>query len=157
MTQPKKKALFTLEPPNAWDAATELRLKRLPGYLLHVHPRSKPIDPGVNFFVLMLEREGCKTKASCEGHPEGFYLWFEADDGFARKISKASPWLNVEVSEEPRGYILRMRRLDRVLEYAEGSPSEDEVRVSILRKAAKIWETEFGPLETRVPAPLARP
>jgi hypothetical protein len=32
------------------------------------------LEPGVKFFVLMLEKLGCKTYASCEGHPNGFYI-----------------------------------------------------------------------------------
>lgn len=47
----------------------------------YVHPLRRGgsvLEPGVSYFILMLERLGCRTYFSCEGHPNGFYIVFKA-------------------------------------------------------------------------------
>ena len=47
------------------------------------------IDRGVNFFVQALSNAGAQTRFSCEGHPTGFYVLFEAPLELAMKIRSA--------------------------------------------------------------------
>lgn len=46
------------------------------------------LDPGVNFFVLMLNHLGASTRFSCEGHPSGFYVVFAAPYELALRIAR---------------------------------------------------------------------
>jgi len=66
---------------NIWDIACRLELDRTSPCKTY----TGPIDPGVNYFVLMLEQLGAKTSYSCEGHqpnyskePFSFYISFSA-------------------------------------------------------------------------------
>lgn len=47
------------------------------------------LDRGVNFFVESLERLGAKTLYSCEGHPRGFYIMFDAPYSVAWRVARA--------------------------------------------------------------------
>lgn len=69
------------KPPNPWDLARKIEVIR--GNYLYP---PKALDPGVRFFVLMLEQLGCKTFYSCEGHPTGFYITFNGRIAIARRI-----------------------------------------------------------------------
>jgi len=46
------------------------------------------VEPGVNFFVLALERLGATTLCSCEGHPHGFNVIFRASHELAKRIAQ---------------------------------------------------------------------
>jgi hypothetical protein len=66
---------------DSWEKAKAITLIR--SSPCGIYPQSK-IDKGVNFFILALEKLGCKTHYSCEGHfskdkyiPE-LYVVFEA-------------------------------------------------------------------------------
>lgn len=50
---------------SSWDDAKELKIMR--GSPCGLYPISC-LDKGVNYFVLALEKLGCKTLYSCEGH-----------------------------------------------------------------------------------------
>lgn len=54
------------------------------------------LDPGVNFFVLMLEHLGATTTYSCEGHPRGFYVAFRAGYELALRINSCG-FFTVEI------------------------------------------------------------
>src|ERR1700712_3731790 len=70
---------------NPWDAAQSADVIRHDAET----NEDTPLEPGVNFFVLMLEKLGATTRFSCEGHPEGFYVVFESAPELARSITHA--------------------------------------------------------------------
>ena len=53
------------KPKSPWDIAAKQPLAR--GNAIYDEPSR--LDPGVRFFVRMLEKFGCKTEWTCEGHP----------------------------------------------------------------------------------------
>lgn len=67
---------------NPWDEARRRRI------LLADTLTGMPvaIDRGVNFFVRALSNAGARTLFSCEGHPKGFYVLFEAPLELAQLI-----------------------------------------------------------------------
>jgi hypothetical protein len=90
------------------------------------------IDAGVNFFVVALEKLGATTMYSCEGHPSGFYIMFEAPMCVAVKIRKAG-YFTVEL-EGLNLWSIRLPHVD--MEYD---------RRIILNGAARSWTRHFGP------------
>jgi hypothetical protein len=116
-----------------WDICAQQRLTRTNGAFGH----EEPLDPGVNFFVLALEALGAKPKFSCEGHPTGFYVAFNADYALAQEISGAG-YFSVEISGE-NYWAMRTRE----------TPMDDEEycdahRVRKLRWATEAWIRVFG-------------
>lgn len=111
---------------NVWDEAAKLKIYR----------GGELIDPGVNYFVLMLDQIGLPTHFSCEGHPNEFYIAFSAPYGQALSISDAG-YFTVEIEREDY-WILR-----NTMNYT-GSPRE---KIDAMRWGAKAWETKFGPLD----------
>lgn len=89
------------------------------------------IDPGVNFFVLALEHLGAKTFYSCEGHPNGFYVYFSASYALAKRI-QAAGFFSVEI--EPAGWAIRLN--------AQRNYTQRE-RDFTLRLAADAWMEEL--------------
>jgi hypothetical protein len=69
------------KPAGPWDAARLVPVVRG----CHMYEPA-PLEPGVRFFVLMLERLGCTTLFSCEGHPDGFYVSFQGPPEVARAV-----------------------------------------------------------------------
>jgi hypothetical protein len=92
-----------------------------------------PIDPGVNFFVLVLEHLGARTEYSCEGHPSGFYVLFSAPLAIAHRIVRAG-YFRVELE---RGSRIPPRWSIR----ADFETEEDKNYALTL--AAKAWQKEF--------------
>lgn len=119
-----RKGLHTKK--NVWDAAAEIEIYR----------GSEKLDPGVNFFILMLDQMGLATYFSCEGHPNGFYIAFSAPYGQALALSDAG-YFTVEIEREDY-WILR-----NSINYT-GSPRE---KFDAMRWAAEAWEKRFGPLD----------
>lgn len=113
--------------PNIWDKAASRTL---------VRGREK-LDPGVNFFVLMLERMGLSTHYSCEGHPGGFYVTFRGPYDAALAIKEAG-FFNVEI-EGPDYWSIRL--------HGEEEEDIERERVDSLRWAADAWEERFGSLD----------
>lgn len=111
---------------NVWDQATELEIYR----------GGEKLDPGVNFFVLMLDQMGLTTYFSCEGHPNGFYIAFSAPYGQALAVSSAG-YFTVEIERED--YWILRNSMDYV-----GSPRQ---KLDAMRWAAAGWEKAFGPLD----------
>jgi hypothetical protein len=89
------------------------------------------LDPGVNFFVLTLEKLGLTTHFSCEGHPDGFYIAFTASYKTALKISQAG-FFSIEIGRK-NYWMLRVH-----MEHSERS------RIDCLRWAAEAWAKRFG-------------
>ena len=122
-----KKGKYTK--PNIWDKAARLKLSR--GSL---RASDKKLDPGVNYFVAMLEQMGLETFFSCEGHPNGFYVTFAAPYLKAIGVGSAG-FFSVEIEGKNR-WALRISRRE-----------SERGRVDCLRWASKAWEKRFGPLD----------
>ena len=94
------------------------------------------LERGVNFFVLMLEKLGAVTEWSCEGHPSGFYIVFNAPLAVAQKIHSCG-FFTVEleggITERNPRWSIRASRVD----------TERERRM-VLRWAADSWFKTFG-------------
>lgn len=109
---------------NVWDDAAALKVWR----------GGEKLDPGVNYFVLMLDQLGLPTRFSCEGHPGGFYVSFQASYDQALGIHQAG-FFTVEIEGEDY-WSIRMG--------VEHNPAQ---HVDALRWAAEAWEKHLGPLE----------
>src|SRR5277367_5134248 len=106
---------------NPWDAAKKFRvLRSAPGYPM------KDLEPGVKFFVLMLEQLGATTHYSCEGHPQGFYITFSCPYETALRIRECG-YFRVEIVR-PDTWAIRVRDCPRIK-----SPQE---KARLLRWAA---------------------
>ncbi|MDO8415188.1 MAG: hypothetical protein Q7S87_03130 [Agitococcus sp.] len=105
--------------------------------------RCEALDPGVNFFVLALEALGATTRFSCEGHPYGFYVAFDADYDLAREISRAG-FFTIEISGNGIDeWVMRKSGTEaNPLKRANGYTEADKART--LRWAAEAWVSCFG-------------
>lgn len=110
-----------------WDRARKLKLHRVSPCRIY----NEVIDQGVNYFVLMLEQLGAVTHYSCEGHPNGFYVLFEAPQEIAVKIH-ACGYFTVELEGENTWSIRKQFE-------------DDKQRRQVLRWAAEAWEKKLGP------------
>lgn len=123
--------------PNNWDRARKLRLSRKePGPL----GDRFIIEPGVNFFVAMLEQIGCVTYFSCQGHPKGFYVNFRATYSKAVKINQCG-FFSVDISSPQ---VWNMHLDDDEAFYGKITRSKHE---RTLRWAADAWEKGLGKLD----------
>jgi hypothetical protein len=121
---------------NPWDAARKLKVFR-------GNPPS-PVDPGVNFFVLMLEQLGCTTADSCEGDPFGFYVTFRGPDPVARAV-KDCGWFGVALWRSAE-YRLDLESSENANLFGIVLPYTTRRRNRTLRRAADSWVETFGPL-----------
>jgi hypothetical protein len=120
------------KPSHPWDQACLLEVKR--GNEMYA---VASVDRGVNFFVLALEELGATPCFSCEGHPMGFYVSFEASYELAREIHSAG-FFNVEIEGDNR-WSIRHRAGTMRGEYNE------HYKQGVLRLATKGWIGRFGP------------
>jgi hypothetical protein len=111
---------------NIWDDAYDLEVWR----------GGEKLDPGVNYFVLALNQMGLATAYSCEGHPDAFYVTFDAPYNVAFKIKEAG-FFSVEI--EGKNYWSIRNHINR-----RGAEGE---RIDAFRWAAEAWEKHFGPLD----------
>lgn len=109
---------------NVWDDAADLEVWR----------SGEKLDPGVNYFVLMLDQMELPTFYSCEGHPEGFYVIFAAPYEAALEIQRAG-FFTVEIEGEDHWSIRKHMQVD------------EPQHVDSLRWAAEAWEKRLGPLD----------
>lgn len=114
-----------------WDRARKLAIRRSDPIGIY----NEEIDPGVNYFVLMLEQLGATTEYSCEGHPNGFYVVFNAPLSLALDI-RACGFFSVELE----GKSLWSIRVNRIMR-------DETDRTTLLRLAAIQWEKRLGPLQ----------
>lgn len=112
-----------------WDRACKKTVKRLNPLSM----KMETLEPGVNFFVLSLERLGLQTFFSCEGHPKGFYIVFDAPVWMARLIHSAG-YFRVEI-ERDELWSLRLSEI-------EMNDEHDKNRT--LRWAAESWKQHLG-------------
>lgn len=138
-----------INPKYAWD-----RARALPS-LRRAHPlwpqKPEPLEPGVNYFVLQIERLGGKTFASCEGHPDGFYVALYGPEAL---------WGAIVAANKASGKPFELR-LGGVAGFATGEPEGEEAETLIfelpervdwrerarrLRRAAQSWEKVMGSL-----------
>lgn len=118
--------------PNPWDKAKKIKvLRSAPGY------RLADLEPGVKFFVLMLEQLGATTLYSCEGHPRGFYVMFTAPYETALHVS-ACGYFSVEIC---RHVMWTMRISERQQIHSQRRKAQ------LLRRAAINWEDQLGKLK----------
>lgn len=121
---------------HVWDQACKLNLVR--GYENdQINYPPSVLELGVNFFILALEELGAKTHFSCEGHPTGFYIAFEAPYPLVVEIAQLTN-MGVEVWREN---VWTLRNL-----YDENARSRytDHDRKEKLRQAANSWMNYFG-------------
>jgi len=116
-----------------WDRAKATVLVRTNG----AWGDQEKVDPGVNFFVLALEALGATPKFSCEGHPTGFYVTFEASYELAREI-EAAGFFTVEISRN-NGWVIRKGNTERI---ETGYTERDKEQT--LRWATEAWISRFG-------------
>ncbi len=109
---------------NVWDDAADLNVWR----------GGEKLDPGVNYFVLMLDQMGLPTSYSCEGHPDGFYITFHGPYQAALDIH-AVGFFSVQVESEEYWSLRR---------HIVHTPKET---LDAFRWAAKAWEEQLGPLD----------
>ena len=137
---------------NIWDECRKFTLWR-PQMMGHPEVEVVKIDPGVNYFILMLEQLGCHTVFSCEGHPRGFYITFVSHYKTALKIQGCG-YFTVSIAGEAYWRIdhneddidcmiggdgVRPHRLRRKFGW--------RTRAQTLRWAAAAWEKGLGPLK----------
>jgi hypothetical protein len=117
---------------NPWDAAKKIKvLRRAAPYPL------ADLEPGVKFFVLMLEQLGAATLYSCEGHPRGFYVRFSCSYETALRIS-ACGYFAVEICGS-NIWTMRISESQRV--------QSQRRKAQLLRRAATAWESKLGKLK----------
>lgn len=85
------------------------------------------LEPGVNFFALALECFGIMSIWSCEGHPGGFYITFDAPYPTALHLSGVG-FFNYEILYQ-NGWKLRL----------DTHADSVEDRKSALTHAAEHW------------------
>jgi hypothetical protein len=88
------------------------------------------LDPEVNFFVKALESIGAKVLFSCGGHPNGFYISFEASYEIAHSIQGCG-FFDVSIAGE-NVWRIDLGRND--CDYLTKSR-----RNALLRSTADIW------------------
>lgn len=125
-----------------WDAARRRRVVR--GNWLEWPAE---LEPGVKYFVLALERLGATTTWSCEGHPYGFYIVFQAPELLARVLD-ALGFFTIALCNQ--GWRLSLEG-NEVGALRGGIEFTDEHRRRCLRQAAEAWEHKLGRLDEPLP------
>lgn len=131
-SQSKKAKSQPQKQKSAWIRAGETKIERVNG----AFGTLEKIDPGVAFFVLALEALGATTKFSCEGHPYGFYVAFNATYEVAKRI-KSAGFFRVEIEGDNYWSIRNTE-----LRY-EGGEYKDADRKQTLTWAAESWLKKF--------------
>ncbi|NDC55271.1 MAG: hypothetical protein EBZ69_00290 [Alphaproteobacteria bacterium] len=106
------------------------------------------LEPGVKFFILMLEKLGAVTEWSCEGRPQGFYIVFSAPLDVAKKIHRCG-FFSVELEGgTTNGQTRWSLRAHHV--------HDEQERQMVLRWAATAWANTFGPLTVYSDKPVKK-
>ena len=112
-----------------WSSAAKVEIHRSCPFNFY----NGPLERGVNYFVLALEQLGATTEYSREGHPNGFYIIFNAPQTIAEAVRRCG-FFSVELEGEERWSL----RINRAITEPE--------RQSILSYAALAWTKTFGPI-----------
>ena len=142
--------VYTKQEENEWDEARKtplFRLQKSASYEGRLVRRLKrmELERGVNYFVLALERLGCRTHFSCEGHPNDFYIVFSCNYETAIFIASLG-YFNVELNERDNWSLRKAYDAeDKVFDAPEVRGLEEaEVyrrrHVDAMRWAAQAWE-----------------
>lgn len=115
--------------PGIWDEFLDIDV--LPGVEL---------DPGVRYFVAKLNQMGFRTLHSCEGHPDGFYVVFEAPYEAAFGIAGVG-YFSVEIE------FARAMHIKNMWSIRINMDDTAKLHIDHLRHAADAWEGAFGPIE----------
>jgi hypothetical protein len=131
--------IYQPDPTHPWDKAAAQLLTRpsVPTGALEA------LDPGVNFFVQALEALGAHPKFSCEGHPVGFYVAFDAPYELALEI-KAAGFFRVEI--EGTGYWSIRKSFGEIVDGRFTQAKKAKVLTDAqegLRWAAEAWLKRF--------------
>ena len=127
----KRATSTTTSQSNPWDEAKKRKVLRGNGD----YPIAD-LEPGVKFFVLMLEQLGATTIHSCEGHPHGFYVSFRCSYATALSIQKAG-FFGVSILWADTWKINPCERLI----------TSARTKAQYLRQAATHWEERLGKLQ----------
>lgn len=122
---------------DSWDKANKLEIVRGSPCGLY---KPKPLDSGVNYFILALEKLGCVTHYSCEGHfnkkhhvPQ-LYIAFESKLSVIKLIKKIIP---KRVSLEQELGDLWVMRINF---------KNNKQKQNCLRRLVKKWHKNIGPI-----------
>lgn len=74
------------------------------------------IDRGANFIIDLIERAGCRTYVSCEGHPGGAYFGFTGEPSEIAKLTAEFRRLGWRIEAEPEKAVVRMGQVESVEE-----------------------------------------
>lgn len=117
-----------------WAEARKLKIHRISPF----GSREK-LDPGINFFVLMLEKLGAVTFFSCEGHPDGFYVLFAAPIELVQRLVLMG-WFSYELEggvAEVNGQLWPRWSVRRNFD-------DEKNKQLCLKWAAEAWAAKFG-------------
>lgn len=131
--------IYNPDPTHPWDraGATPRMFQSVQGGPLEA------LDPGVKFFVLALEALGARPKFSCEGHPCGFYVAFDAPYELALEIQSAG-FFKVEI--EGNGYWSIRKSFGEIIDGRFTQAKKAQVLADAqegLRWAAEAWLKRF--------------
>jgi hypothetical protein len=116
-------------------------LYRRPGYI-GLRATTQPLEPGVKFFVLFLECMGARTTFSCQGHPFGWYLIFQAPVETACQITKCG-FFSVHLESSSPDCLQWALRLTGN-EHGHGMDWNHKTKERCLTWAADAWYKNLG-------------
>jgi hypothetical protein len=116
-------------PLTPWDTFCKQKLEAFD----RVHRKIVTLEPGVNFFVAVLNYLGAETAFSCEGHPAGFYITFKAPYKTAQSVNSFG-FFTVEI-EGANYWSMRLSQIK----------TQKKCR-QILRWASEAWTTKLAHL-----------
>jgi hypothetical protein len=122
-----------------WDEA-----KKIP--VIRSNPPDYPLEdlePGVKLFVLILEKLGCVTTFSCEGHPDGFYICFRTRWSDMASLINDAGFFTIAVDGSGNQFRLSLDG-NMLAIYREGRKPTLKDRNRILRCAGEAWVDRLG-------------
>ena len=139
MKKKKKKAAPKKDPTvDIWTRCCALKVRRK--YVLTEKLRA--LDPGVNFFVLMLEQLGCKATFSHEGNPGRFSIGYVGPAAVGTAIVQCSGGIfRVEFADEVNTFV--------IYRHADSVKCDGKRHDRSLIAAAKRWQRGFGSLKLK--------
>ena len=101
------------------------------------------LERGVNFFVLALESAGAKPLWSCEGHPRGFMVGFNAPVALAERIVAAG-YFRVSLrtrqfTKKTHSWVMDISTTESGFAKQIKKPWTEREKAKLLRRAAAAW------------------